>query len=418
MIHKVFISVGMRVLGALAPILLSYLIIAAYEIEQSSKALNFLVLVAFVKILLARGLPSASLRFFASEPARIERFFWSTLVTLNIGSLELSLVAFALVLAISDLSIVDTLLVVVSAHVCANLMFGRFVAVARKQVVLSIISEPLGISLLSAVLLLSVSYADSPVRFEYLYVLAGALVVIPVFAVLKPVTINIGQNPASNDLRESARKFYQINVSAYLVSWGGVLAAGHFLTSQHLQDLNMSVRLSSAVTLLLVSLNAVFAPDLARAFKSENRFEIVQICRTYQLWSQLSTLMFCFVLFAASEEFLKLAKGGDYSDFLLNPLQIVIIGQMVSGLSGPCFGILNMSGNERVQLHAIFFGVAATALTLLFLGTHSIYSFAVATAVGVAAQNLFGVYQVYQILGLNLLFVGLSRECRDLRRSK
>lgn len=418
MIRRVFVSMGMRVLGALAPLLLSYLIIAVYETDRSSQVLNFLVLVAFIKILLARGLPSASLRFFSSEPDHVEEYFWPTLFTLNIRSLQLALVAFVLVLAISGLSVVGALLVVLSGHVGANLLFGRFVAVAEKQVALSIVSEPLGVSLLSAALLVLVTYAGLPVRFEYLYILAGVLVAIPVFAVLKPVAVNIGYGLASDDLKSSARKFYQINVSSYLVNWGAVLAAGHFLSDQYLQDLNMSVRLSSAVTLVLVSLNAVFLPDLARAFKAGDRSAIVRTSGTYQLWSQISTLFFCLVLLAGSDELLHLAKGADYSAFLLNPLQIVIIGQMISGLSGPCFGILNMSGHEHVQLHAIVVGVAATALTLMLLGFHSVFSFAIATSAGVVSQNLFGVYKVYRLLGMNLLLIVFSKEYRVLRGEK
>lgn len=418
MIRRISVSMGMRVLGALAPILLSYLIIAVYETDLSSQVLNFLVLVAFIKIVLARGLPSASLRFFSSDSDHIGKYFWSTLFTLNVRSLQLTLVSFLLVLAISDLSVVGALLVVLSGHVGANLLFGRFLAVAEKRVALSIVSEPLGINLLSAALLVLVTYATLPVRFEYLYILAGLLVAIPVFMFLKPTKANIGYGLANDDLKSSARKFYQINVASYLATWGAVLAAGHFLSSQHLQDLNMSVRLSSAVTLVLVSLNAVFAPDLARAFKIRERSTIIRISGTYQLWSQLSTLIFCLVLLAGSDELLLLAKGADYSEFFLNPLQVVIIGQMISGLSGPCFGILNMSGNERVQLHAICFGVGASVLTMLLLGFHSVYSFAIATAVGVVAQNLFGVYKVYRILGINLLFIVFSKEYHDLRGTK
>lgn len=418
MMRKIFVSMGMRVLGALAPILLSYLIIAVYETEQSSQVLSFLVLVAFIKILLARGLPSASLRFFSSEPEHVEQYFWPTLFTLNIRSLQLVLVALVLVLAISGLSVVGALLVVLAGHIGANLLFGRFVAVAEKHIALSIISEPLGISLLSAVLLVLVSYAGLPIRFEYLYILAGVLVAIPVFTVLKPSAVNICYGLATGDLKSSARKFYQINVSSFLVNWGAVLVAGHFLSSQHLQDLNMSVRLSSAVALVLISLNAVFAPDLARGFKTGDRSAIIRIAGTYQLWSQLSTLVFGAILLASSTELLQLAKGADYSVFFLNPLQIVLIGQMVSGLSGPCFGILNMSGNEHVQLRAIFFGVVATALTLLILGFHSVYSFAIATAVGIVAQNLFGVFMIYRILRINLLLLVFSKEYRDPRGTK
>ncbi|WP_417270762.1 lipopolysaccharide biosynthesis protein [Celeribacter sp.] len=418
MIRRISVSMGMRVLGALSPILLSYLIIAVYETDQSSQVLNFLVLVAFTRIVLARGLPSASLRFFSAKPDRLEKYFWPTLFTLNIRSLQLSIVAFILVLVVSDLSCVGALLVVLSGHVGTNLLFGRFVAVAEKQVALSIVSEPLGISLLSAALLILVAYTGLSVRFEYLYIVAGVLVAIPVFKILKPATVNVGYGLANDDLKLSARKFYKINVSSYLVIWGTVLVAGHFLSSQHLQDLNMSVRLSSAVTLVLVSLNAVFAPDLARAFKIGERSTIIRISGTYQLWSQLSTLLFCLILLAGSDELLQFAKGADYSEYFLDPLQVVIIGQMISGLSGPCFGILNMSGNEHVQLLAIVFGVLATAMTLLFLGFHSVYSFAIATAVGVVAQNLFGVYKVYRILGINLLFIVFLKEYRYLRGTK
>lgn len=418
MIRRIFVSMGMRVLGALAPILLSYLIIAVYETDQSSRVLNFLVLVAFIKILLARGLPSASLRFFSSEPDHVEKYFWPTFFTLNLRSLQLALVTFILVLAISDLSIVGALLVVLSALVGVNLLYGRFVAVAQKQVALSIVSDPLGISLVSAALLALVTYAHLPVDFTYLYLVAGVLVAIPVLWAIKPASMNIGYGLASADLKTSARKFYLINVASYLVNWGSVLAAGHFLSSQHLQDLNMSVRISSAVTLVLISLNAVFSPDLARAFKTGDRSEIIRISGTYQLWSQLSTLIFCLVLLAGSDELLHLAKGADYSAYVLNPLQVVIIGQFISGLSGPCFGILNMSGNEHVQLQAIVVGVVATALTLLLLGVHSVHSFAIATSVGVVAQNLFGVFMVHWILGINLLFIVFSKEYRNLLGTK
>lgn len=415
MLRKVFVSVGMRVFGALAPIVLSYFIVSVYKTDQSAQALNFLVLVAFIKILLSRGLPSASLRFFSSDSSHIGRYFWPAFLKLNINSFQFWIFAFVLIFLLTDYNVFGAMLTVLSGHIGANLLFGRFAAVAGKRVALSIVSEPLGLSLICMSLLVIFTYFGMNPRFEILYLASAILVAIPVFYVLKPCQFNYRDNLSNNDFGKSAWKFYQINLLSYLVNWGSVLAAGYFLSGQHLQDLNISVRLSSSVTLVLVSLNAIFAPDLARSFKIKDRNQVIRLSGTFQLWSQISTLVFCGVLLAGSSELLHLSKGGDYSQYVLDPLQVVVIGQLISGLSGPCFGILNMSGNEHVQLHAIAAGVVMAVLALLILGFHSIYDFAIATSVGVVTQNLFGVYKVHKILGINLLLIVFSKEYRGLK---
>lgn len=176
------------------------------------------------------------------------------------------------------------------------------------------------------------------------------------------------------------------------------LWAAQFISSVYVEQgeialLAIAMRVTLVVPMLLTSVNLVVSPQFASLFhKGEIRQLETVLERSLKLLAIVSLATGLFVaVFGAS---ILSIFGPEYADahYLLI---ILVCGQLVNSLAGPSGMLLMMSGFEKdirnSSIVVTFFGLFLAFILTRFFG---IYGAAIATALTIAAQNIFFVFLV------------------------
>ena len=184
----------------------------------------------------------------------------------------------------------------------------------------------------------------------------------------------------------------------------GIIISGAFLDERSVALLSAATRSAFLVSLALMAVNMVVAPELSRLIKEKDTDGLKDMVGYATLASSALGIFCSMPLFFFSENILQVF-GPDFSEGS-NYLVILTAGQLINSITGPIGILLIMAGFEKeIRNITILSAIAALALsstaTLLFGGTGN----AAASAVIVSIQNMLTARLVHRHLNINVFKV-------------
>lgn len=182
------------------------------------------------------------------------------------------------------------------------------------------------------------------------------------------------------------------------MQWSGILIAGAMLPAEDVALLTAAQRTAMLTSFVLMVVNMVVAPRYARLWK-EGNIERIQYLAKWSTRGMIAMVLpVVAVMWIWPEKVMGLFGEGFEEAAVL--LMILAVGQFVNVATGSVGYLLNMSGYERdFNRVTILSGPMTIALVVTLTSYYGVVGSAVATALGVAVQNIFAAYRVRQRLG-------------------
>lgn len=213
------------------------------------------------------------------------------------------------------------------------------------------------------------------------------------------VNEDVSQN---KNLILSAKSLWVVLLMETLVQWSGQIIVGVYVTPEQVAYFSVAQRIAMLTSFILIAVNLVVAPKFAAIHRTGN---IEELRGTSILCGRLIftlALPVVFTLLVFPEFFLSFF-GEEYRKASLI-LQILVIGQFISVISGTVIFLLSMTGHEKDLRNVVLLsGPIALVLGLVLTPYFGTIGAAIATSLSLATQNFFAVYMVKKRLGFNTL---------------
>ena len=196
---------------------------------------------------------------------------------------------------------------------------------------------------------------------------------------------------------------------AQTIQWSGQLIAGAWVEPVDIAQLAVAQRTTMVTSFILVAVNLVVAPRFAILYK---KGDITGLKKIANLSVKLSTLFSLpiFIFMLLMPEFFMGIFGRDFvSGGLL--LQILVIGQFFTVVTGSVGYLLTMTGNEREMRNTMLISAPfALIVSLILVPFYGVIGSAIATSLALSLQNLLAVWYVNRKLGFNTLTIWRSQK--------
>lgn len=195
-----------------------------------------------------------------------------------------------------------------------------------------------------------------------------------------------------------ARSLFFVAIALMIISWGGQVLSGFYLSSEDLARLSITQKISMALGAVLIGVDAYVSPKFAKEYKASGVSEQLRYLYTKTIFASTipAVLMFLLLIFF-SEDLLRYIGSGyvGYSSLLL----IFLIGQLVNACTGSAQNLLNMSGNDDLSKNSVF--VATVVFLILIypmLYFFGVYGVAVVISSSVIIQNLLSAFYCWRFI--------------------
>jgi O-antigen/teichoic acid export membrane protein len=188
------------------------------------------------------------------------------------------------------------------------------------------------------------------------------------------------------------------------VTWSSQIMLGVWANNADVAVYNVAQRTAMLTTFVLIAVNSIAAPKFAAMYRAGQHDALRRTAiNSSRLMVLFAVLPLTFLL-TFSEPILSIF-GTEFTSGSV-PLRILAIGQFINVATGSVGYLLAMTGHEKLLRN----NVAIAAATTLVLGgglipTLGILGGALATASGVALQNLLSVWHVRRVHGFNTLAI-------------
>ncbi len=182
------------------------------------------------------------------------------------------------------------------------------------------------------------------------------------------------------------------------VQWSGVLIAGAFVSSSEIAHLSAAQRTASLTSFVLMVVNMVVAPRYAQLWSEGKLADIKQLAKWSTRGMILLALPIVMLMILFSTAIMSIFGEGFEQSAIL--LIIISAGQFINVASGSVGYLLNMSGHEKDFRRVTFFaGPLTIILSYILIQQYGVLGAAIATAVGLAVQNIGALFMVRKRLG-------------------
>ena len=190
-------------------------------------------------------------------------------------------------------------------------------------------------------------------------------------------------------------------VVSQLIQFYSQLILGIYGSISDVAILAVSQRISLLVSLMLLAINYVVSPILARLYDEGNIEEIKKLCvYTVRILLAVGLPVISAIIIFPSE--ILSLFGKEYTSGAI-VLIILVFGQLINVMTGSVGFLLSMTKYENVLRNQTML----TALVVLPLGVYLISSFglfgaAITTSISIALHNLLLAFSVHSKLGINV----------------
>lgn len=193
-------------------------------------------------------------------------------------------------------------------------------------------------------------------------------------------------------------------IAQQLNQWGGQFISSIYITEEEIALLAIAMRIALLVPMVLTAVNMVVSPRFAEHYhKGEIQKTEDVLAKSLMLLSVVSVAVFLLMLIA--DDYILSTFGDQYvgAGVLLT---ILVSGQLVNALTGPCGKLLMMSGHEKtVRNSSVVVTVIGLCFAYYLTANHGVLGAAIATSLTIAVQNIAFAFWVYFRLDINLLRV-------------
>tara|TARA_A100001015_G_scaffold134815_1_gene149601 strand:+ start:284 stop:1558 length:1275 start_codon:yes stop_codon:yes gene_type:complete len=195
------------------------------------------------------------------------------------------------------------------------------------------------------------------------------------------------------ELTHASMNLWVASIMSLAVQWSGILIAGAMLSAEEVAQLTAAQRTAMLTSFVLMVVNMVVAPRYARLWKEGNIDRIRYLAKWSTRGMIIMVLPVVAVMVTWPEKVMGLFGEGFEEAAVL--LMILAAGQFVNVATGSVGYLLNMSGHERDFNRVTFLsGPTTIGLSVIFCYYFGLIGVAMATALGVALQNLLGLFIV------------------------
>ena len=199
-----------------------------------------------------------------------------------------------------------------------------------------------------------------------------------------------------------AKPLWAVNVVFALGHWAGVFLVAFWETPESVSGFTAALRTAGLVSFVLVALNFIMAPRYAALYKKHAFDELRALAIMSVRLLAVVSLPILAVLLINADAVMALF-GVEYGRFQW-VLVVLALGQAVNVVTGPVGNLLTMSGHGEVMKKIVLASTAASiAVGMVLTPLFGPIGAAVATAFGVALQNVVASWKVQSILGINVL---------------
>lgn len=196
-------------------------------------------------------------------------------------------------------------------------------------------------------------------------------------------------------------------VAAFTVR-SDILILGYWASAQEVGIYLAAFQTSAMLALVLGAFDTAVAPMIGGAWAQQNRVRLEHVYQTagrlvFSVALPLALIMIIFAADVLGVFGLEFAAGAAC-------LTVLVIGQLLNGVSGTASTVLLMSGRSRlVMTNSIIVGVILVAASALLIPVWGIWGAALATSVGLVAINITRVVQVWRLFGVQPFTWGLAK---------
>lgn len=176
---------------------------------------------------------------------------------------------------------------------------------------------------------------------------------------------HVSRKPGALDIRlavvlASSLPLWGAGLAQVIGDWYGLAVAAQVFGASEAGLFRVSVQIAAVLQIVSSALQSVYSAKISTAFHAENRQLAAQIARSSVRFSTVLAIPIVVIILAGGE--LLLEQIGPEFSAAMPILIVMVIGQLLLTLSGPCGMVLAMSGNERVNL-----AISLISVTLLLV---------------------------------------------------
>lgn len=204
------------------------------------------------------------------------------------------------------------------------------------------------------------------------------------------------------EMYETSLPLWIVVIAQQLNQWSAQFISSIYVSEQQIAVLAIAMRIALLVPMVLNAVNMVVSPQFAALqHKKETEKTEEVLSQSLKLLAVVCTALFIFIILFG-EKILRIF-GEEYT-VAAGLLSILVCGQLVNALTGPCGKLLMMSGYEKdFRNVSIAVAAAGVLLGLILTSLFGLYGAAIATSVTIASQNITLAYLVKHRLNINLV---------------
>lgn len=412
-----FRSFSGRVLGAASALVAAYTVTSNLSISDSGIFFLCLGFAIFFAHLLTFGLDNFVLKkcaIFLNERSYPEflSIVWVSVLVCIVGSVLIYLILYsadwvvsykymAYLLLIFPAGVTLALMGIVahSLHASGFVFTGAFTNISLHYLLFSLfvwllnpsdVNEVIFLFSIACLIILLIQIAVA----IFLYTTKGIA-----FSAWKNVQL---ANVDYQEIYRTTLPLWMIIIAQQLNMWGAQFISSAHVAEADLALLAIAMRIASLVPMVLVAVNMVVSPKFAAHYHRGEMAKTEEVLtKSLKLLAVVCTAIFLVMILFGRDV---LGIFGEQYMAAAGLLSILVLGQLVNGLTGSCGKLLTMSGFEKdVRNTSIIVAVIGLSVALVLVANYGVYGAAISTALTIATQNIAIACIVKKRLQINLL---------------
>ena len=280
-------------------------------------------------------------------------------------------------------------------------ILGSAIQAIKKLTLAMTITGPLLNALfISAILFFGINSAKDAAYFYTLS--ASAVCLFALYIWYKDSRIKFTLNIPNKLLLVSCIPLLTTEIILQLSMQSSLLLLGSFGTATEVAQLAVCARISSLIGLVLMSVNAVIAPEFSALFAENKMQDLKKVVRWATRILIISTLPIILILIVFSKNILALF-GPEFTD-VSYILIIIISGEVISVLTGSVGYLLVMTNNEKIYRNNVLIAsLLSIVVGFVLIQKFGILGAAITSFIALSTTNLLCWYRVRKTLGINTM---------------
>lgn len=409
---------GAKIAAAFASFVVTILVTQNMAKDDAGLFLLALTLLSVLSVLLRLGLDNVVLRFLSSHGACDY-----SLEKLNLGLIWIATLAFP-VASLGMIFSVEIATFVFNKPEFAPVLYWAMLALpcmalywllsfafqSQNKFIFTTLFQNLGVSVLFIlgyfILWFFLPYSIDAEKAIQIYAVGAILIFIAAIFIWfgQPGILFRVTKFLDMDLANASMNLWMASCMSLAVQWAGILIAGAMLSAEELALLSAAVRTAFLTSFVLIIVNMVVAPRYAKMWRDKKYSELKILAKWSTRGMILMVVPIVLLMLLFPHKIMSLFGSG--FDKAAPLLMILAVGQLINVATGSVAYLLTMSGHEK-DFNRVTLATGPIAIVLALILTHlyGALGAAVATAVGVALQNIGAAILVKIRLGFTPLFI-------------